>query len=291
MPLIIESFASEGVYLANCIDGLIEVVASLKELYSVVLLRDKDSLPLVAEMLINLSGTAIANFDDLWPLCASVQTDISIDKFSARAKKLSFSLLDIYSSFVLQLEILNFNLYAVAESAIVMARWCAKWSWLRYENPPLDLWLCAADCYRCAELWVTRGPDLGKSKGTEGLSAVEQNYLAILVLDRLCPNSFSRSALRLFDGLLNDSLIGIHLTKEANTIPCTLLNVSNGRLEIDYGKNQFSVNCRHRFVSIGNVLERLTSHLSEIDESENDACREAKHVVLMCSSVGWDGRR
>lgn len=291
MSLIIESFESECVYLANLIDGLIEVVESLKELLSVVLLRDKDSLPLVGEMLIHLSGTAIANFDDLWPLCASVQTDISMDKFSARAKKLSFSLLDIYSSFVLELEILNFNLCLVAESAIVMARWCAKWSWLRYENPPLNLWLSAADFYRCAELWAARCPDFESSKGAAGLWVVEQNYLAILVLDRLCPNSFSRSALSLFDGLLNDSLIGIHLTKEANAITCTLLNASNGRLEIDDGKNQFSVNCRHRFVSIGNVLVRLTSHLSEIDESENDACREAKHVVLMCSSVGWDGRR
>lgn len=300
-PIVPECFGAENPQMADAmleggVNGLKEVAVALKELQRVVLLRDAHSLPLIFELVTRLDAMAAASLDDLWLWCINARTDISVNYLSARAKQLCFALLDVCSTGVWQLDIGDSTPGdgapdAFAESAMRTARWCAKWSWLRYEQPPAHLWVSAANFHECAARRETRRAGHGAAAEAPSLLAVERDYLAMLVLDRLCPNSLSLPALSLLDSALDDCLDGVRLAKEAGKAPGGLLNPVSGRLEIDDGKDRPPAGGRCRFVPLGDVLERLKALLSQRGEGGTDAQREAVHVVVMCSAVGWDGRR
>lgn len=261
--------------------GLKELVAVVGELELATSFRGAQSLSVAFELMSRLGARATACLEDLWRECIAPRSDVSPDHLSATAARLCFVLVDAFAICVGRLEDVENGSRdvppaAFCESAMRIARWCARWSWLRYELPPAHLWLSADSFHRFAERRTAGGGDAAGSH----LVTVERDYLTMLLLDWLHPNSLSLAALSLLDGTFDKCLDGVRLEQGGGgKAAALLLNPASCRFEFhsdEAGSQPGGWSCS---VSAEEVLARLETHLRQL--GEGPAQREALHVVAM----------
>lgn len=260
--------------------GLKELAAVVDELERLASFRDTHSLPVAFELMSRLGARATACLDDLWRECIAPRSDVSPDYLSATAARLCFVLVDAFAICVGRLEDVgdaprDVPPGAFWESAMRIARWCARWSWLRYELPPAHLWLSAGNFHRCAERRTAGGGAAGSH-----LAAVERDYLAMLLLDWLHPNSLSLAALSLLDGTFDECLDGVRLDQGGGGKAAELrLNPASRRFEFHSDEAVAQPGGLSCSVPAEEVLARLETHL--LRHGAGQAQREALHVVAI----------
>ncbi|MBI3149130.1 MAG: hypothetical protein HYZ17_11525 [Betaproteobacteria bacterium] len=277
-------------------NSLKELAVAVDELQRIASFRDAQSLPVVFEQVNRLGARAAASLDDLWLRCIDARSGFSVAYLSATAKQLAYALLDVFAACLKHPEVVDGASGdappgVFAANVMRVARCCAKWSWLRYEQPPSHLWLRAGYFHERVERWEASRAGNGVPVATPCLLTVERDYLAMLLLDWLRPNSLSLPALSLLDGSLDDCLDGIRLEKAPGGSPVALLNPVSGRLERYGGDGRLPQGGKCRLVPVSEVLERLEAFLSRHGSDGSEAQHEAAHAVAV-RGAGWqDGRR
>lgn len=266
------------------VKGLKELAAVVSELQRLASFQDMYSLPVVFELVSRLGARANACLDDLWGRCVGARSDILPDYLSATARRLCFVLLDVFATCIGEMEAVKDASRdappgALAANAVRIASWCARWSWLCYEPPPAQLWTSAARFHEFAGQWAAGGGSGTEAAAESWLLTIERDYLAMLILDWLRPNSLSPAALSLLDGALDKCLDGVRLEKEAGGKPAVFLAPASCRLESRGEEGGPPADGQRRFVAVNEVLARLEAYLSR--QGGGEAQHEASHVVVM----------
>jgi hypothetical protein len=170
----------------------------------------------------------------------------------------------------------------ILAGAMAATRWAARWSWLRYKQPPARAWANAAYLYAVSERWRFEG-DSPRTSGNalECSRSVRQEFARLLFAQWVSPISLSVPAQLLFEQLISESKVEPTISSIAASQEDALFDAESGLVLL---RRQNVEDASIRYISFGPLREEICQRVTQL--ALLDAAKAEAAKQLLRSGVG-----
>ncbi|MCY0858766.1 hypothetical protein [Cupriavidus sp. D39] len=230
--------------------------------------------------------SALQAIEALWYECGNVCQEDSFHRICASADLLSGWLLNAVVPHVQKLERgMTEGLFptwnTLLTSTMSIARWNARWSWLRYKQPSIRFWTMASYLYEVAERWSKEQKNRSLVND-QGLSvSTEREYVRLLFGQWVAPASLSPAAQFLMETLLAGCMGNLRIASLADAGTQEQLDLCSGLIVLQTAHN--IPRDRVRYISLSPLRDQVCTKLSDLIASgqvQADSASELFRTVV-----------